>query len=243
MKKYIYFEELDSTNVYAKELAKQGAEEGTVIIAQRQTKGYGRMGRCFHSPKGTGLYMSIILRPSLPPEKTLYITTAAAVAAAEVISSASSAECGIKWVNDIYINNKKVCGILTEAGFSNSGTLDYAILGIGINICEPKEGFPNDIKDIAGAVFDIPIDDQTRLKLTDSLVDKFFEYYKDLESKEYISYYRTKNITVGKEVTVISASESYSAKVMAIDDEFRLIVKNNKEELITLSSGEVCVKV
>ncbi len=243
MKKYIFFEELDSTNIRAKDLAKQGASEGTVIIADRQLNGYGRMGRCFHSPKGSGLYMSIILRPTIPPEKTLYITTAAAVAVAEAISSLGFAECGIKWVNDIYIKGKKVCGILTEAGFSGTGSLDYAILGIGINISEPDEGFPEEIKEIAGAVFDTPIDAETRLNLTDSIVDNFFKYYKNLQNKEYLAYYRAKNITVGKEVTVISPSESYSAKVLDIDDEFRLVVKNKNGKLITLSSGEISIKV
>lgn len=243
MKKYIYFEELDSTSIYAKAMAKEGASEGTVIIADRQLGGYGRMGRSFHSPKGTGLYMSIILRPCLSPEKTLYITTAAAVAVAQVLCEVASAEFGIKWVNDIYLNGKKVCGILTEAGFSNNGRLDYAVLGIGINISLPKEGFPDEIKESATAAFDAPINKETRMKLTDMIVDKFFEYYKKLEDKEYLPYYKAKNITVGKEVTVITSSESYPACVLDIDDEFHLIVKNNKGNIITLSSGEVSIKV
>ncbi len=239
--KYIYLKETESTNKYAKELAVNGAEEFTVVIANTQTGGYGRMGRTFHSPNTSGLYMSIILRPRISPEKALYITTAAAAAVSCAIEEISCKETGIKWVNDIFIDNKKVCGILTEATFSSGGILDYAILGIGVNIYTPKEGFPDDIKNIAGSIFDKPVD--VRDSLANRIIDKFTYYYNNLEAKEFLSYYRDKNIITGKKVKVIKGDISYNAKALSIDDDFRLVVEDNNNNIIALDSGEISVRM
>ena len=144
--------EVTSTNTLLKAQAEQGAPEGTVLIAESQTAGKGRLGRHFTSPPGTGIYFSLLLRPHCTAEKSLFITTTAAVAVCEAIEQVTGLNPQIKWVNDIYLNEKKVCGILTEASvdFENGG-LNWAVLGIGINIAVPKEGFPEEIRSIAGA--------------------------------------------------------------------------------------------
>ena len=128
------FSSVTSTNTILKEMAEQGAKEGTVIIAEEQTAGRGRTGKQFYSPKGTGIYISILLRPDIPAEESLFLTTSAAVATARAIEDVSDKRALIKWVNDIYLEDKKTCGILTEGAFNvETGKLDYAIVGIGIN--------------------------------------------------------------------------------------------------------------
>lgn len=241
MKNCIYFDELESTNIYAKSEAKKGAPEGTVIIAGRQSGGYGRMRRSFFSPEGTGLYMSVILRPELHPEKSLYITTAAAVAVAEAIEELSGKKADIKWVNDIYINGKKVCGILTEAAFTSENNIDHAVLGIGINLTEPKGGFEDSIKDIAGAVFE-KADESMRFVMAERILEKFYRYYASLEDKGFWQSYRDRCFLIGSTVRVISAEGEYSARVTGIDGEFGLIVEADGKKNI-LRTGEVSIKV
>ena len=148
--------EVDSTNAWIRQKAAVGAEEGCTIIANEQTCGKGRWGRSFYSPAGTGIYMSILLRPQgWSPEKAVRLTTMAAVSACEAAEEISGEKAEIKWVNDIYMRGKKVSGILTEASFSlESGCVDYAVLGIGFNVYKPEGGFPEELKHTAGAVFD-----------------------------------------------------------------------------------------
>ena len=239
--KYIYLKETESTNKYAKELAKVGAGEYTVVIADRQTGGYGRMGRAFYSPDSSGLYMSIILRPTIPPDKALYITTAAAASVCQAIEDISGRTCGIKWVNDIYIEDKKVCGILTEAAFKNANTLEYAILGIGINIYTPNNGFPEDLKHIAGCIYNKPTD--TKNALAERILDIFTEYYKNLEGKKFLQYYRDKDIVTGNNIKVIKQDISYNARAVSIDEEFRLIVEDDNQTITALDSGEISIRM
>ena len=239
----LYFKELESTNKYAKELAKNGESEFTVIIADSQSGGYGRMGRHFCSPEHSGLYMSIILRPRLKPEQSLYITTAAAVAVSEAIEKIAPVKTGIKWVNDIFIYGKKVCGILTEAGFSSGDTLDYAILGIGVNIYTPKDGFAAEIKDIAGSIFDSPKDTGIRDALAESIIGNFKAFYSDITNKPHLDKYRQRNIVTGKKIKVISANDVYTATAIGIDDDFRLTVKDANNNITALDSGEISIRM
>lgn len=159
--------EVTSTNTLLKVQAEQGAPEGTVLIAESQTAGKGRLGRHFTSPPGTGIYFSLLLRPRCTAEKSLFITTTAAVAVCEAIEQVTGLNPQIKWVNDVYLNEKKVCGILTEASvdFENGG-LNWAVLGIGINIAVPEEGFPEEIRSIAGAIFDGPCPVEMRSRIS-----------------------------------------------------------------------------
>ena len=164
-----------STNALLKEKAALGAPEGTVLIALSQTAGRGRFTRSFFSPEDSGIYMSILIRPRISAENAALITTAAAVAVAEAAENLSGRKAGIKWVNDVLIDGKKICGILTEASLNiESGALDYAVLGIGLNAYEPKCGFPQEIKNIAGAIFRKK-KDGLRSKLAAAVLENFFK--------------------------------------------------------------------
>lgn len=239
------YKTINSTNTAVKDLAIKGEKEGNVIIAEEQTEGRGRFGRKFYSPKGTGIYMSLLIRPQISASESFLLTTAAAVAISEAIEAVSGREAKIKWVNDIYCDNKKVCGILTEAAFDlESGGLEYAVLGIGINVKTPKEGFPGEIKDIASEIFDNETFDLTdiRSKLVAEVLDRFWSYYKDIEQKTFLTAYRRRSLLIDKEVFITSRNSSKKALVLDIDDECRLKVRLEDGSIQFLSSGEVSVK-
>lgn len=239
------FSSVTSTNTILKEMAEQGAKEGTVIIAEEQTAGRGRTGKQFYSPKGTGIYISILLRPDIPAEESLFLTTSAAVATARAIEDVSDKRALIKWVNDIYLEDKKTCGILTEGAFNvETGKLDYAIVGIGINVCIPDGGFPDNIKDIATTIFDKQTDSiNKRSILIANLLDYFMEYYKDFKSKSYVKEYIERSMIIGKTITVIEGSKTSVAKAIDIDKNCRLKVQFEDGTTKWLSSGEVSTKI
>lgn len=240
------YKTIDSTNTAIKELAVNGEREGTIIISEEQTGGRGRLGRKFHSPKGTGIYMSILLRPQISASISFLITTAAAVAVAEAIEAVSDKEAKIKWVNDIYCDNKKVCGILTEASFNfQSNTIDYAVLGIGINIMAPKEGFAKEIKDIATGIFEdySHTSINIRSKLISEVLDRFWDYYKHIEDRSFLKSYKMRSLLINKEVNIFSNKSCEKATVLEIDDECRLKVKMEDGAIRLLSSGEVSIKL
>ena len=239
------FSSVTSTNTILKEMAEQGAKEGTVIIAEEQNAGRGRTGKQFYSPKGTGIYISILLRPDIPAEESLFLTTSAAVATARAIEDVSDKRALIKWVNDIYLEDKKTCGILTEGAFNvETGKLDYAIVGIGINVCIPDGGFPDNIKDIATAIFDKQTDSiNKRSILIANLLDYFMEYYKDFKSKSYVKEYIERSMIIGKTITIIEGSKTSVAKAIDIDKNCRLKVQFEDGTTKWLSSGEVSTKI
>ncbi len=234
------FDRVDSTNTVALDLAISGAAEGVTVTAISQTAGKGRLGRSFLSQKG-GVYFSVILRPQTSPEATLFITTAAAVAACYAIEAVSGKKCEIKWVNDIYINNKKVCGILTEGCFCAGGSLDYAVLGVGINLFALKNGFPDNLP-LADCVFNKSkfVLCKTRLKerVIAEFANKFFEYYKNLQQKEFIKEYQQRSFLTGKKITYTKDGDCYEATVVGIDDNARLVVKAGEDTKV-LSHGEI----
>ena len=237
-----------STSTLAIEAAKQGAAEGYTVIADSQTEGRGRkVGRHFHSPAHTGLYMSIVLRPKGGYESFLGITSAAAVAVCRAISSQTDKRPLIKWVNDILIDGKKVCGILTEASFLSDGSgLEYAILGVGINICPPENGFPDGIKDIAGSVSDT-YDATLKDRIAAAFLSEFSRIY---GGEEYMDEYRHLSAVIGKNVSIYRTptaeiSENTpcdKAYAYGIDDDCRLMVRfpDGKEEV--LFSGEISIR-
>lgn len=229
-----------STNQLAKEYGENGAEEGLVVLADSQTAGRGRLGRSFCSPAGTGLYMSLLLRPSLSAEKALSITTAAAVAVCRAIERVSPRKAQIKWVNDIYCDGKKVCGILTEAAFEHSG-MRYAVLGIGINVTDPKDGFPRDIADIAASVFGKQ--DGDRHLLAAAVLDAFFEEYEHLNEERFVREYRERSCLIGKAVTVKAAAGDRDATVLDVDEACRLLVRYEDGREEALSSGDVSIRL
>lgn len=239
------YESVTSTNTVLKELAEQGASHGTVIISQMQTAGKGRMGKKFYSPSKTGIYLSILVKPDIPAAEALFLTTSAAVATAKAIEDVSNKKADIKWVNDIYISDKKVCGILTEAAFNiETGKLDYAIVGIGINICYPQNGFPPEINKIATAVFDKDSDTiNKRSILIAHLLDYFMDYYNNFSTKSYVKEYIERSMLIGRDISVINGNDTIPAIAKEIDNACRLKVQFNDGTEKWLSSGEVSIKI
>jgi len=235
---------VDSTNAVLKRLAESGEAEGRVVIANEQTFGKGRMGRSFYSPPGSGIYISLLLRPKLSAANSLLITTAAAVAVCRAIEDVSGRKAAIKWVNDIYCGGKKVCGILTEASMDfESGMLSYAVLGIGINIARPEGGFPRELEEIATSIYeDMPCSSEVRSRLAANVLDGFLEIYRNLPSKSFMGEYRQRSFVIGKEIYIISPNYREEALVIDIDDDARLIVKTAAGEIKTLSSGEISIR-
>lgn len=232
-----------STNAVLKEIASKGADEGTVLAASEQTAGRGRFARKFYSPSDSGVYMSILLRPSFSCEKAVQITTAAAVAVAEAAEELTGRKTGIKWVNDVLMEKRKISGILTEAAINvESGTLDYAILGIGLNAYVPDGGFPDEISGIAGAIFSKRKSGQ-RARLAALVLEKFFGYYEKIGSHDCLDAYRKRCIVPGREITVISADGSKPATALEIDENYRLRVAYPDKSQEFLSSGEISIKL
>lgn len=236
---------VDSTNIYLKKIAdNENIPEGKVVISKSQTAGKGRLGRKFYSPSGTGIYMSILLRPDLNASDALFITTAAAVSVAEAVKSVTNVETSIKWVNDIYCYGKKICGILTEASFNNqSNKINYAILGIGINVTNPDNDFPDDIRNIAASIYGTnPCPNDIYNKLIAEILNNFMNYYYNLKEKTFMSEYRKKSMVIGKNVDVnLPNGTSKKAKVLDIDDDAHLLLQYEDKSFDTLSSGEISI--
>lgn len=239
----ILFDVTDSTNTRCKALAEAGAAEGTLVIAGAQTAGRGRMGRSFFSPQNTGLYMSLLLRPVIPPEEALSITTCAAVCVSEAIETLSGRNAGIKWVNDVYLDGKKVCGILTEAAFAPAGdTLRYAVLGIGVNITVPDGNFPQELESIAASIFGTDTAEDLRPRLAAEIVNRFFDWYPRLAEKPFYAGYRDRLFLRNRPVQVLWGGHTGSGICLDVDRDFRLLVQMDDGTLQPISSGEVSVK-
>ena len=235
---------IDSTNAMVREKANFGLAEGYTVISNEQTAGRGRYGRNFFSPNGTGLYMSLLLRPrNDASSQAVRITTMAAVAMCEAIEEVSDEKAQIKWVNDIYIRGKKVCGILTEASFGmESGMLEYAVLGVGLNVYEPLEGFPKELEQKAGAVFESTQDD-VKNRIAAAFLNRFMEYYRAQDQSPYIEKYRSRSLAIGKEVLVIFANRERKAFVYGVDDDCHLLVRYEDGETESLAYGEISIRV
>ncbi len=248
------YKTLDSTNNFLKRYAERGIVTDTVVIAESQTAGRGRIGRSFYSPDGMGIYFSIILHPKKQIIKCTDITTMAAVAEVLAIESALKISPCIKWVNDIYFGNKKVSGILAESKLNaDTDVPEYVILGVGINIYTPEKGFPEDIKDVAGAL--LP-DNNEIPNLKNSLVSgfliNFLKFYNNLPDKSYMDIYREKCFCIGKDVTVINsdhteitgvALDRTHAHVLGVNDDGNLRVRYGDGYEEDLSSGEISIKL
>lgn len=237
-----FFDEIDSTNTYLVTRAKAGAPDRTVAIANRQTAGKGRRGKSFFSPESTGLYMSIIRRLDCDVQTAMLITPAVACAVAEALESVSGKEMGIKWVNDIYSGGKKLCGILTETKFDfDRDKLDYAVIGIGINLCEPKGGFPKELENVATAVFSEYSEDM-RTAVIQSVLDNLDKYLPQIADKSFLEEYRRRSVLIGKDINVIKGENIRPAHVLGIDDSARLVVSDG-EGTHALDSGEVSIRL
>ncbi len=233
--KTIVLDEVSSTNDYAKKLASDGAENGTAVIAEYQSEGRGRMGRTFVSPKGKGLYMSVVLRPDFDVEYAPLITSAVAVAVAEAIEQLIERDVQIKWVNDIYLNDKKICGILTEASLGlEYKSLEYAVAGIGINVLS------HDFGELSSAVTTIQqetgkkISRNTLCRLILSNLDRIIPAIPD---RKYLYEYRRREILTGNIITADIGNRKIIGKAEGVDSNANLIVITGRGVRM-LSSGE-----
>lgn len=238
-RKIVLLESVDSTNNYAKELASHGAESGTAVIAETQSSGKGRLGRTFVSPKGSGLYVTVIIRPKLDIADAQLITSCAAVAAAEAVESISGNEVGIKWVNDLYMNGRKICGILTEASLSLETTsLDYAVIGIGINVRSVKEAFEPELLERASSIEDETGFRADRNALCSELLNRLEVHLDRITEREFIPEYRRREILTGNMITAKIKGKPTVGKAVGIDENANLLMELENGNICSVNCGE-----
>lgn len=236
----IILDKTHSTNTLAKELARKEAipEEGIIIAAEEQTAGRGRLGRSFLSD-GRGLYFSYLFRPEIPAKDIVRITTYAAVAMARAIDSLADISVGIKWVNDLYLGGKKLAGILTEGSFDTDGELEYAVLGIGINLYNRE--LPPELCDIATS-----LEAECGKKLDKSLLlAKFLKEFsrRDILKKEIIEEYKARSVVLGHRILIERANDSFNATAEDIMEDGSLAVILDTGERRRLFTGEVSIRI
>ena len=233
-----------STNALVREKAHQGCPEGCIIIAGEQTDGRGRYGRQFFSPVDSGVYLSLLLRPTAySPQQATCLTAAAAAAMCQAIEAVTGQQPGIKWVNDIFLHGKKVCGILTEAAVGlETGALNYMVLGAGVNLYPPAEGFPEEIQSIAGSVLERSCP-EAKNRLVGEFLNRFWDFYAHPKCRAYLEDYRARSLAIGRNVTVLSAGKAVSAYAYGIDDDFRLLVRYENGDTEALSYGEIRIQL
>lgn len=238
----LYFPTIDSTNTQAKRLASQGAPHGTVLIAGHQTGGRGRLGRSFHSPEGMGIYLSVILRPSCLAKDLMHLTCAAGVAMCDAVEAAAGLRPGIKWTNDLIWGKRKLGGILTELSLTPDGTVDYAVVGIGLNCCQAAEDFPEDIRHIAASLSMAAGHPVAPAQLAAAMVTALEAMAAKLLAPGWISRYQKDCLTVGKEVSLVRGETVRYGLAVGIDAEGALIVRFSDGHKEAVSSGEVSVR-
>ena len=235
---------IDSTNLEAKRIVNEDPTFEGVILSEEQTKGRGRLGRVFYSPSESGLYMSLVLRPVADLDNATLITTAAAVAVCQAIETLTGKKPQIKWVNDIFLDGRKVCGILTEGIMDmESRTIGTIILGIGLNFRDPETDFPDEIQSIAGTLFDKKNAAVTRNQMVAEILNRFYLLYPDLVKRSYLDEYRKRCFVLGEQVTFPQGNETIEAKAIAIDNDGGLVVAlpNGKTKILTF--GEISIKI
>ena len=238
-----HFNTIDSTNTEAKRLAEMHAPHGTVVIADSQTAGRGRLDRSFHSPAGTGIYFSVVLRPDLTPQQLMPLTCAAAVAACNAVEKVSAIRPGIKWTNDLVVNGKKLGGILTELRLNGNGLVDYAIIGIGINCGQKAGDFPAEIENIATSLFLCTGQKADRARLAAALIETLSDMAENLKNPDaFLPQYRTNCITIGQEISLLRGDEIRHGKAMDVDNDGALVVQFADGHFETISSGEVSIR-
>ena len=239
-----FFPSIGSTSDHLRTLARAGAPEGTVLVADCQTGGRGRRGRSFHSPEGAGIYMSILLRPNCLPAELLHLTCAAGTAMCDAVEAAAGFRPGIKWTNDLVFGKRKLGGILTELGFTPQGGVDYAIIGIGINCCQTEQDFPEEIRAIAGSLAMAAGREIERAKVAAAMMDALHIMANRLltEKMQILNRYRRDCITVNQEVVLVRGEEKRYGFALDIDEEGALVVRFSDGSTESVSSGEISVR-
>lgn len=234
LKIYLY-NEVDSTNTVAKKLITEKGELPFVVIADHQTAGKGRLGRSFYSPPKTGIYMSIALGGFSSLPDAVILTPAAAVAVTDAILTLTGINAGIKWVNDIYLGNKKICGILAES--QSFGDKFSVVIGIGLNMT--TSDFPDELAEIADSLHcSIP-----REQMIAEIIKNLLNILKLPDDKAFMTKYKNRSIVLGKEIRYFQNNIESTATVIDIDDSGGLKVRTAKNEIITLTGGEITVRI
>ena len=241
-KEIFYYDVIDSTNVKAKQLAEEGHPAGTLVVAERQDAGRGRRGRSWEAPAGSGIYMTLVLKPEISPNNASMLPLVAALAVAGSITKCTGKQAGIKWPNDIVMEGKKVCGILTEM----SAQFDYVnhiVVGIGINV--HNENFPKEIEEMATSIYLQTGEHINRAALIEEILEQFEHYYaiylKTEDLSGLVKKYNASLVNMNKNVRVLDPKEPFEGKAMGINERGELIV-DTWESRRLVSSGEVSVR-
>lgn len=240
-----YFDVVDSTNTLAKELASQGAPNGTVLIADRQNAGRGRLGRSFLSPCGMGIYLSVILRPDCRPSEIMHLTCATAVAACDAVESAFGFRPSIKWTNDLIWKKRKLGGILTELSLNpKTYQVEYAVVGIGINCCQTEIDFDASIRSMACSAQMITETSVDRDLLVARLVRSLYDMDSGLltDKNVMLNRYRQDCFTLGKEISIVRGEDIRHATALDVDSNGALVVKYEDGTTEAVNSGEVSIR-
>lgn len=231
---------------YLKRLAAEGAPDGAVAVADEQTAGRGRRGRSFSSSPGRGVYLSALLRPQLAPEKILPLTALGAVAACDAVERTCGVRPQIKWTNDLVLNGKKLSGTLTELSLEGeSGALQYAVIGIGVNCNNTLEDFPPELRDVATSLYLETGKRVQRAALAAALIEELDKLYAALQSGDTASYltsYRRDCLTLGREVQLLWQNVKEKVTALDVDDQFGLVVRRADGTVETIRTGEVSVR-
>ena len=242
-KEVLYFDTIDSTNTKAQELAEKGYPSGTLVVADKQESGKGRRGRSWVSPSGTGIFMTLMIKPDINPNNASMLTLVAALAVAKAITSVTGEEALIKWPNDIVVNGKKVCGILTEMN-AQFDYINHIVVGIGINL--HNESFPEEISQMASSLM-IEAGGKRfhRAQIIAETMSYFEQYYdtflKTQDLSALVREYDELLVNMNKAVRVLDPKEPFDGKAMGITPKGELIV-DTWESRKLVSSGEVSVR-
>lgn len=237
-----FFPSIDSTNDRLKKMARQGAPHGTVLLADHQTGGHGRMGRSFHSPEGSGIYLSILLRPQCAPADLMHLTCAAAVAMCDAVEAAVGLRPGIKWTNDLVFGKRKLAGILTE--LVTTGSTTYAIIGIGINCCQTEDDFPDEIRGFAGSLAMVCGRSVDPAAVAAALVEALYDMSAQLLSRkaDIMARYSENCVTVGQDISILRSDEVRHGHAVGVDGEGALLVRFPDGSTEAVNSGEVSIR-
>ena len=232
---HFHFDECDSTNTRAKEYLKNNSCDAALFTADTQSAGRGRCGKSFYSQKDCGVYMTFVKRTDLELCDTVFVTTFAACAVTRALERLTGTTLKIKWVNDIYLDNKKICGILTEnVADIKTGRSKYVIIGVGVNL---TAAFPKELCDIAGnlGAFD-------KTEVTQSIVRELSTIGDDPHDRSYMEYYRAHSLVIGRNITYFENGKAFNAFAVDVDNDGGLVVQNSDKTVKTLRSGEISVR-
>ena len=239
-----YHPSVDSTNRVAKALAYHGAEEGTIVVAEEQESGKGRLERNFYSPRGKGIWFSVILRPNFLPKDAPKFTLMAAVAVAEAMNR-FDLKAQIKWPNDILFDGRKLVGILTEMT-GEIAKIDYMVIGVGINVNISRDEFPEELQSVATSLSEMKGSKLSRVEIFRAVLEEFDKLYREVKASGFdkvIERWKIYNVTLGKDIQVISTSdgEIFTGKAIDLNSDGALVVET-AQGLRTVYAGDVSIR-